>query len=94
VERCYLLHIDDGGPRWHRAAESRRPMRVDGLVQEDGVIWRHGDIDGGTGKVDASVPALKMDRWKTAAATSESAPNWCVPQTRQCGLVGASGFRC
>ena len=23
-----------------------------------------------------------MDRWKTAATTSDSAPDWCVPQTR------------
>ena len=29
--------------------------------------------------IDESVPALKMDQWKTAAAASERAPNRYVP---------------
>jgi hypothetical protein len=29
-----------------------------------------------------------MDRWKTAAASSESAPDWCVPQTTYMAWLG------
>lgn len=46
------------------------------------------------GKVGASVPALEMDRCKTAAATSKSASDRYVTQSRHCGLAGASGFKC
>ena len=46
-----------------------------------------GGIDGRPGKVDASVPTLKMDRWKAAVA-SESALDLCVHQNQQEGWLG------
>ena len=46
VERCFILHIDDGGSRWRGAVETRRPMRSDGLAQEEVAVWRHGGVDG------------------------------------------------
>ena len=45
VERCFLLRIEDGGSRRRGAAETRRPMRVDGLAQEEVAVWRHGGVD-------------------------------------------------
>jgi hypothetical protein len=54
---------------------------VDGYVQDGGVVWRRGGVDGRPGKVDASVPALELDRWKMAAAASESVPVRCVTQS-------------
>ena len=61
VERCFLLRIEDGGSRRRGAAETRRPMRVDGLAQEVGPIWRRDELDGRPRKVDVSANALKMD---------------------------------
>jgi hypothetical protein len=46
---------------------------VDGYVQDGGVVWRRGGVDGRPAKVDVSVTALEMDRWKMAATASESA---------------------
>ena len=51
----------------------------DGYVQDGGIVWRRGGIDSRLGKVDALVHALEMDRWKAAAAASESASDRCVP---------------
>ena len=62
--------MDPGG---NGAAVVRRHARVDGYVQYGGVVWHCGGVDGRPDKVDASVPALEMDRWKMAAAASESA---------------------
>lgn len=56
--------------------ESRRPMRVDGLAQEDSTV---GHRDGRPGKVDAPVPVQNLDRWKTVAVAYESASDRCVP---------------
>ena len=50
------------------------------MDERSGVVWRHGGVDGRPDKVYALVPALKMDRWKTAAATSESVSDRCVPR--------------
>ena len=59
---------------WDRKCLDRR-------AQGGGVVWRRGGVDGKPGKVDASVPALEMDRWKMAVAASESAPVRCVTQS-------------
>ena len=88
VERCFILRIDDCVSRRRGAVESRRSMCVDGLAQEDRAVWLRGGVDGRPGKVVASVSALKMDRWMTAAADSESAPDWCVPQTGYMAWLG------
>ena len=42
-------------------------------MQDGGVGWRHDGVDDRPGKVDGPVSALEIDRWKMAAATSESA---------------------
>lgn len=63
----------DDGSRRHGAAQVRGWSRVDGYVQEGGTVWHRGGVDDGSDKVDASVPALEMDRWKMAAATYECA---------------------
>ena len=35
-----------GGERGRRGAvETRRPMRIDGLAQEEVAVWRHGGVD-------------------------------------------------
>ena len=68
--------------------EVRRRARVDGFVQDGGVVWRRGGVDGRPGKVDGSVPALEMDRWKMAAAASESAPDRCATQSRYVAGLG------
>ena len=59
-----MLHLLQGRRRiWrHGATEVRRRARVDGYVQDAGVVWRHGGVDDRPGKVDVSVPALEMDR--------------------------------
>ncbi|XBI19951.1 hypothetical protein VPH35_061349 [Triticum aestivum] len=65
MERCFILHIDDGGSRWRGAVETRRLMRGDGLAQEEEAVWRHGGVDGREawqGRCISS--ALRMDRWK------------------------------
>lgn len=54
-------------------------MRVDGLAQEDGAVWRRGGVDGRPSMIVASVHVLKMDRWKTAVTTHESASDRFVP---------------
>ncbi len=46
VERYFISHIDGGGDRRHGAVEVWRPMREDGLAQEEVVVWRRGDVDG------------------------------------------------
>ena len=46
VERYFISLIDGGGDRRHGAVEARRPMRGDGLAQEEVAVWRHGDVDG------------------------------------------------
>ena len=95
VEQCFLIRIEDDRSQRRGAVESRRSMRVDGLAHEVGAICHRGDVDGRPRKVDASANALKIDRWKTAAAAaSESAPDRCVPQTWHCDLVGVFGSRC
>ena len=57
-------------------------MRDDGRAQDGGVVWRCGGVDGRPGKVDASVPTLEMDRWKTTSTASVSASDRCVTQSR------------
>ena len=47
VERCFILHIDDGGSRRRGAVETRRPMHGDGLAQMEVVVWRQGGVDDG-----------------------------------------------
>ena len=42
-------------------------------MQDGGVVWRRGGVDGRPSKVYGSVAALEMDRWKMAATASESA---------------------
>ena len=79
VRRCIYRVIDDEWWR-HGAAAYRRRMRLDGRAQGGRAVWRHGGVDGRPGKVGVSVPALKMDRQKTAAATSESVSDRCVTQ--------------
>ena len=61
-ERCYIYRKADGGSRRHGAAEVRQRVRVDGYMQDGGVVWRRGGVDDRPGKVDVSVPALEMDR--------------------------------
>ena len=46
VERYFISLIDGGEDRRHGAVEVRRPMRGDGLAQEEVAVWRHGDADG------------------------------------------------
>ena len=46
VERCSISLIDGGGSRRHGAVVTLRPMRGDGLAQEEVAVWRHGDADG------------------------------------------------
>ena len=46
VERCFILHIDDDGSLRRGAVETQRPMRGDGLAQEEVAVWRHGGVDG------------------------------------------------
>ena len=57
VERYFISLIDGGGDRRHGAVEARRPMRGDGLAQEEVAVWRHGDVDGRSGihKVEDSI---------------------------------------
>ena len=57
VERYFISHIDGGGDRLRGAVEARRPMRGDGLAQEEVAVWRHGDVDGRSGlhKVEDSI---------------------------------------
>ena len=43
--RCFTLYIEGGGSRQRSAVETQRPMRGDGLAQED-VVWNHGGVDG------------------------------------------------
>jgi len=46
VEQCGINSIIDDGSRRHGAMETRRPMREDGLAQEEEVVWRRGGVDG------------------------------------------------
>ena len=46
VERYFISLIHGGEDRRHGAVEARRPMRGDGLAQEEVAVWRHGDADG------------------------------------------------
>ena len=62
----FIPRIKDEGSRQRGAVESRRPMRVDGLAQEDGAVWRRGGIDDRPSMVVALVHVQKMDRWKMA----------------------------
>ena len=91
-----MLHLPQGRSRsWrHGAVEFRRRARLNGYAQDGGVVWRRDGVDGKPDKVSASLPALEVVRWKTAAAASGSPPDRCVTQSRHCGLAGASGFRC
>ena len=62
VERCFILHIDDGGSRRRGAVETRRPMRGDGLTQEEVVVCRMvASMTEWPDKVEASISALKAD---------------------------------
>ena len=74
--------------------ESRRRIRGDELAHEEGVVLRRGGVNGRPGMVHPLAHVLKMDIWQMAAGASESASNSYVPQTRDCGLVGVSDFRC
>ena len=46
VKRYFISLIDGSEDRRYGAVEVRRPMRGDGLAQEEVVVWRHGDVDG------------------------------------------------
>ena len=87
MRRC-IYCVDDDEYWRHGAAGYRRWMRLDGRAQGGGAVWCHGGVDGRLGKVYASVPALEMDRWKTAAAASVSAPDRCVTQSRYVAGMG------
>ena len=39
-ERCFIYRKADDGSQRHGAAEVRRRARVDGYVQDGGVVWR------------------------------------------------------
>ena len=43
------------------------------MLEHGGVVWCCDDVDGRPDKVNGSVTALEMDRWKMVAATSEGA---------------------
>ena len=91
-ERCYIYRKVDGGSRRHGAAEVRQRVRVDGYMQDGGVVWRRGGVDDRPGKDDASVPSLEMDQWKMALAASASAPGRCVTQYRYVAGLGNPGL--
>uniref|UniRef100_M8BQV8 Serine carboxypeptidase-like 19 n=1 Tax=Aegilops tauschii TaxID=37682 RepID=M8BQV8_AEGTA len=76
-----LCRSTDSGIRLHTVPASREIEMTQ--LPDGGVVWHHGGVDCGPGKVGASVPALEMDKWKTAAAAYESVPDRCVPETRQ-----------
>ena len=44
-ERCFIYRKADDGSRRHGAAEFRRRARVDGYVQDGGVVWRCGGVN-------------------------------------------------
>ena len=79
-------------PAAWRCGVSTTGACVDGYVQDGGVVWHRGGVDGRPGKVDASVPALEMDRWKMAVAASESAPVRCVTQSWYVAGLGHSAL--
>jgi hypothetical protein len=61
VERCFISHIDGGGYRRHGAVETRRPMRGDGLAQEEVAVWHHGDVDGRVARQGRSLNICSED---------------------------------
>jgi hypothetical protein len=62
VERRVPSCIDDGGSRWHGAAESRRRTRVVMRAQGGGAVWRHGGIVGRIDEVFADLRASPTGR--------------------------------
>ena len=52
----FIYHVDVDDSRRCGAAGYRRRARTDGCVQDGGVIWRHGDIDDRSAKVNAVIP--------------------------------------
>ena len=51
----FIYHVDVDDSRWRGAAGYRRRARTAGRVQDGGAVWRHGDIDGRSGKVNALI---------------------------------------
>ena len=87
MERCGINSIIDGGSRRHGTVETRRPMRGDGLAQEDGAVGHRGGVDGReTWHGTYNSTALKMNLWQVAAAASHPAG---VLVEEHAGLVGA-----
>lgn len=70
MEQHGIFRIDGIGSRQHGAVGSRWQTCDDGRVQGGGVVWRHGDVDGSPGKVNALIRVLKMGRRKMTAADS------------------------
>ena len=62
----FIYHVDVD---YSGAAGYRRRARNARRVQDDGAVWRHGDIDGRSGKVNEVIP-LEMGARKTALAFS------------------------
>jgi hypothetical protein len=52
----FIYHVDVDDSRRRGAAGYRRRARTAGRVQDGGAVWRHGDIDGRSGKVNAVIP--------------------------------------
>ena len=75
VERFFINHIKDDGSRRRGAVEMDSRMRrtLSGVMVAS--------MAERPGKVGALVSALKMDWWKMAATTHESASDRCIPQT-------------
>ena len=87
VEQCFILHIHGDGSRRRGVVQIRRLMCEDGLVQEDGAVWRRGGVDGReTWHGTCNSTTLKMDWWQVAAAASYPAG---VLVEECAGLVGA-----
>ena len=51
----FIYHVDVDDSRRRGAAGYRRRARTAGRVQDGGAVWRHGDIDGRPGTVNALI---------------------------------------
>jgi hypothetical protein len=51
----FIYHIIGAESRWHDVAGYRRRMQDDVCVQDGEAVWRHGDIDGRSYKVNAMI---------------------------------------
>ena len=93
VERCFILHIDDGGSRRRGAVETRCPMRGDGLAQVEVVVWRQGGVDDGVTSQGRSLNICSEDGPVEDGGddTCECVRPVYAPDP-VCGSAGASGF--